>query len=144
MNKESHLLVKPSAKSGVYHSITPKSAKWNHLYFEARTMTLGENWEHDTKENELVIVLLGGNFKVKSDKGEWETVNGRKDVFSGVAHTLYLPRHTKFTLEATSDHLDIGYGWCESPVDFPAKFVIPEDTPVVIFGGDNATINCQT
>jgi 5-deoxy-glucuronate isomerase len=68
-----------------------------------------------------------------------ETINGRKDVFSGVAHTLYLPRHTKFTLEATSDNLDLGYGWCKSPVDFPAKFVTPEDTPVVIFGGDNAT-----
>ena len=139
MNNESHLLVKPNANDGIYHSISPKSANWNHLSFEARTMKMGETWEHITEENELVIVLLGGNFKVASDKGEWETVNGRKDVFSGVAHTLYLPRRTKFTLEATSDLLDIGYGWSESPVDFPAKFVTPEDTPVVIFGGDNAT-----
>jgi 5-deoxy-glucuronate isomerase len=139
MNNESHLLVKPISNSGVYHSISPTSANWKHLNFEARTMTLEESWEHNTEENELVIVLLGGNFKVTSDKGAWETVNGRKDVFSGVAHTLYLPRHTKFTLEATSDHLDIGYGWCTSPVDFPAKFVTPENTPVVIFGGDNAT-----
>ena len=60
-------------------------------------------------------------------------------MFSGVAHTLYLPRHTKFTLEATSEILDIAYGWCPSDADFPAKFVTPEDTPVVIFGGDNAT-----
>jgi 5-deoxy-glucuronate isomerase len=139
MNNESHLLVKPISNSGVYHSISPTSANWKHLNFEARTMTLEESWEHNTEENELVIVLLGGNFKVTSDKGTWETINGRKDVFSGVAHTLYLPRHTKFTLEATSDHLDIGYGWCASPVDFPAKFVTPENTPVVIFGGDNAT-----
>jgi 5-deoxy-glucuronate isomerase len=139
MNNESHLLVKPISNSGVYHSISPTSANWKHLNFEARTMTLEESWEHNTEENVLVIVLLGGNFKVTSDKGTWETINGRKDVFSGVAHTLYLPRHTKFTLEATSDHLDIGYGWCASPVDFPAKFVTPENTPVVIFGGDNAT-----
>mgnify|MGYP001954966565 CR=1 FL=1 len=68
-------------------------------------MVLNESWEWDTQENELVIVLLSGNFKVESDKGNWETKNGRKDVFSGVAHTLYLPSGTKFTLTATSDAL---------------------------------------
>jgi len=139
MQKKSELLIKPNSKSKVYHKITPESANWNHLYFEARTMTLGEHWGNDTQNNEMVIVLLGGNFKVTSDKGHWETINGRKDVFSGVAHTLYLPRHTKFNLEATSNDLDIAYGWCESDADFPAKLITPEDTPVVIFGGDNAT-----
>lgn len=102
-------------------------------------MTKGETWQHDTQENEMVIVLLSGNFKVESDKGNWETKNGRKDVFSGVAHTLYLSRNSKFTLTALSDTLDIGYGWCKVDEDFPPKFVTPEDTPVVIFGGDNAT-----
>lgn len=102
-------------------------------------MFKGETWEHDTQGNEMVIVLLGGNFKVESDQGNWETKNGRKDVFSGVAHTLYLSRNSKFTLTALSDTLDIGYGWCKVDEDFPARFVTPEDTPVVIFGGDNAT-----
>ena len=139
MSTESYLLQKPNKESKVYQSITPESANWNHLSFEAREMSLGDVWEHNTEENELVIVLLSGNFKVDSTKGSWETINGRTNVFNGVAHTLYLPRYTKFTLEATSENLDIAYGWCKSPVDFPAKFVTPEDTPVVIFGGDNAT-----
>ena len=102
-------------------------------------MSKGETWEHDTQGNEMVIVLLSGNFKVESNQGNWETKNGRKDVFNGVAHTLYLSRNSKFTLTALSDSLDIGYGWCKVEEDFPAKFVTPEDTPVVIFGGDNAT-----
>ena len=135
----SHVLIKPNSDSKVYQKITPESANWESLYFEAREMSLGDTWSHNTEENEIVIVLLSGNYKVESDKGTWKTINGRKDVFSGVAHTLYLPRHTKFTLEATSQKLDIAYGWCFSDEDFPAKFVTPEDTPVVIFGGDNAT-----
>lgn len=139
MKKESPLLIKPNRASSVYHSISPKSANWNYLYFEAREMDLGDIWKHNTGENEMAIVLLGGNYKVKSNKGDWETINGRKDVFSGVAHTLYLSRNTQFTLEAVSERLDIAYGWCESDMDFPAKFVTPENTPVVIFGGDNAT-----
>ncbi|MCF7568797.1 5-deoxy-glucuronate isomerase [Sabulilitoribacter arenilitoris] len=139
MNSKSHLLQKPNTNSKVYHRITPETAQWKYLSFEAREMELGELWKHNTGENEMVIVLLGGNFKVSSNQGEWETVNGRKDVFSGVAHTLYLPRNSQFSLEATSTTLDIAYGWCKSQEDFPAKFVTPEDTQVVIFGGDNAT-----
>lgn len=139
MKHESPLLIKPKEGKGVYHSITPESANWNSLHFEAREMDLQEIWHYNTENNEMVVVLLGGNYKVESNRGTWETINGRKDVFSGVAHTLYLPRHTEFTLVATSDKLDIAYGWCKSDEDFPAKFVTPEETPVVIFGGDNAT-----
>lgn len=139
MSTESHLLQKPNETSKIYHQVTPESAQWEYLSFEAREMELNETWEHDTKDNEMVIVLLSGNFKVSSNHGDWETVNGRKDVFSGVAHTLYLPRNSKFELTATSEVLDIAYGWCKSDEDFPAKFVTPEETPVVIFGGDNAT-----
>ncbi len=139
MSTKSHLLQKPDAASKIYHSVTPESAQWEYLSFEAREMELNETWEHDTEENEMVIVLLGGNFEVSSNHGNWKTVNGRKDVFSGVAHTLYLPRNSQFKLKATSSVLDIAYGWCKSEEDFPAKFVTPEETPVVIFGGDNAT-----
>lgn len=139
MSTESYLLQKPNATSKIYHRVTPKSAQWEYLSFEAREMELNETWEHDTKDNEMVIVLLSGNFRVSSNHGDWETINGRKDVFSGVAHTLYLPRNSQFKLTATSKNLDIAYGWCKSDEDFPAKFVRPEETPVVIFGGDNAT-----
>lgn len=139
MGMKSPLLVKPKTESGIYHKITPESANWKYLNFEAREMILNETWQWETQDNELVIVLLSGNFKVESNKGSWETLNGRKDVFSGVAHTLYLPRNTKFTLTAISSVLDIAYGWCKSDGDFKAKFVTPEETPVVIFGGDNAT-----
>lgn len=138
MHTTSPLLLKPK-KASIYHKVTPESAPWEHLYFEAREMKMGDIWESDTLENEMVIVLLSGNFKVNSNRGNWETINGRNDVFSGIAHTLYLPRNTQFTLTATSAVLDIAYGWCRADEDFPAKFVTPAETPVVIFGGDNAT-----
>ena len=56
MKKESHLLVKPkpATNSGIYHSISPKSANWKYLYFAARTMVLGERWEHNTEENAVL------------------------------------------------------------------------------------------
>ena len=135
------VVVKPNSNStfGVYQRITTENAGWKWLNFEARLMKRGHQWTHQTGTNEMVIVLLGGDFQVSSNRGSWKTINGRKDVFSGIAHTLYLPPNTQFTLTATSNTLDIGYGWCLAEGSFEPKFVKPEDTPVVIFGGDNAT-----
>jgi len=139
MNERSNLLIKPHKDQGTYHRVTPESAQWNYLSFGAREMAKGEQWEHSTGDHEMVIVLLGGNYRVEGNQGSWETKNGRKDVFSGVAHTLYLPRNSNFSLTATSEILDIAYGWCKADEDHPAQFVRPEQTPTVIFGGDNAT-----
>ena len=133
------LLLRSKIKTGVYQQITSEKASWNWLNFEARFMKKGEKWTFETEQYEIAIVLLGGNFKVESNKGTWETKNGRKNVFSGVAHTLYLPRETVFTLTAQSENLDIAYGWCLAERTFDPKFILPENTPTVIFGGDNAT-----
>lgn len=112
IDKKYPLLAKPSAEFGVYQNITKEEAGWQYLNFQARLMKKNETWKGETGDNEYAIILLSGNYSVKSDKGNWETVNGRKDVFSGIAHTLYLPRHTSFELSAESELLDIAYGWC--------------------------------
>jgi len=133
-----NLIVK-SKKQKIYQSISAENAGWNWLNFEARLMGPSETWTCDTGGNEMVIVLLSGNYKVESNKGNWETKNGRKNVFQGVAHTLYLPRETQFTLISTSEALDIAYCWCSADHDFEPQLITPEETPTVIFGGDNAT-----
>ena len=133
------LLAKPISESGIYQSITKEEADWQFLNFQARLMKRGEVWKGDTGENEYGIILLSGNYSVKSNRGNWKTTNGRKDVFSGIAHTLYLPRHTTFELLAESDMLDIAYGWCETNQDFDPVFKTPQEADVEIRGGDNAT-----
>ncbi|MEL6718023.1 MAG: 5-deoxy-glucuronate isomerase, partial [Bacteroidota bacterium] len=125
-------------KTGIYQQISKEDGEWEFLNFQARYMKQGESWIHNTGEHEYAIVLLSGNFSVDSDKGSWRTVNGRKDVFSGIAHTLYLPRHTEFTLTAESELLDIAIGWCETDEDHPAYFKKPEECAIEIRGGDNA------
>jgi 5-deoxy-glucuronate isomerase len=133
------LLVKPLGNEGVYQRVLKEEAGWEYLSFEARILKRGDSWEGFTGENEYGIILLGGDYSVKSDKGNWKTVNGRSDVFSGIAHALYLPRHTSFTLRAESELVDIAYGWCETDQDHPACFKNPEEAAIEIRGGDNAT-----
>lgn len=133
------LVSHPSKYAGVYQRVSSEDAGWTHLNFEARLMKKGDTWQGDTGENEYGIILLSGNYSVTTDKGSWQTVNGRKDVFSGIAHTLYLPRHTIFSLTADSDVLDIAAGWCLANNDFPARFKTPAEAAIEIRGGDNAT-----
>jgi 5-deoxy-glucuronate isomerase len=133
------LLCKPEGETGIYQRVMREEAGWQHLNFEARKMRKGETWKGNSGENEYGIILLGGNYSVKTDKGNWQTIDGRKDVFSGIAHTLYLPRHTSFELTADSEWLDIACGWCETDEDHPARFKRPEESAIEIRGGDNAT-----
>jgi 5-deoxy-glucuronate isomerase len=98
-DKKYHLLAKSSTGSGIYQSVLREDTGWQFLNFQARLMVRGEQWSGNTGENEYAIILLGGNYSVKTDKGNWETVNGRKDVFSGIAHSLYLPRNTEFDID---------------------------------------------
>jgi 5-deoxy-glucuronate isomerase len=139
MSEKYTLVSHPIKGFGVYQKVHAADAGWKHLGFEARLMRKGETWEGNTGENEFGIILLSGNYSVVSDKGSWQTVNGRKNVFAGIAHTLYLPRHTRFTVTADSEVLDIATGWCLATADFPAKFKKPEDAAIEIRGGDNAT-----
>lgn len=139
VSKKYPLVREGSSGFGVYQQVLAKEAGWEHLNMEARLLRKGETWQAETGEYEYAIILLSGNFSVESDKGSWATTNGRSSVFKGIAHTLYLPRHSAFTLTATSEVLDIAYGWVLASRDFPARFKGPEEAAIEIRGGDNAT-----
>ena len=67
-----------SGNGKIYQSIHAEEVPWNLLNFEARLMEENEVWEGFTGDNEYGIILLGGNYEVSSDKGNWKTVHGRK------------------------------------------------------------------
>ncbi len=138
-DKKFPLLIKPISDNGVYQRILKEDAGWEYLNFEARLMKKDDKWAGNTNHNEYAFILLGGNFSIKSDKGTWKTINGRKNVFSGIAHSLYLPRNTSFEFKAESEVLDLAYGWCETDRDYPARFKKPDEVAIEIRGGDNAT-----
>ncbi|MFB2118375.1 5-deoxy-glucuronate isomerase [Parapedobacter sp. 2B3] len=138
-DQQCRLLAKPGNATAVYQHISREDGGWQYLNFAARMMRKGERWKGETGDNEYAVILLGGNYRVDTDKGSWQTTNGRKDVFSGMAHSLYLPRHTSFELVAESEELDIAYGWCETDRDFVPVFKRPEEVQIEVRGGDNAT-----
>ncbi len=144
MNRDQkcHLLEKPSSDKGVYQYVTSNDAGWEHLNFLAKTMISGEKWVGETGNNEYLFVLLGGNFSAETSLGTWKTTNGRKDVFSGLPHALYLPKNTQFEITPVGNSLDMACSWCAAEDDYPAHFITPADVMnmgIEYRGGDNAS-----
>ena len=126
-DKKCSLIARQIPDDCIYQRITNLEAGWELLNFEARILKRDEQWVHNTGRHEMLIVLMGGNFSVQSDSGSWKTVNGRRDVFSGFPHGLYLPPNTTFTLTADSEILDIACSWVVSDQHYSAQFITPDD-----------------
>src|SRR5262245_1582024 len=99
----SNLLVHPQiggSETGTVVHVTPDSAGWTHLSFEVRRLNKGMTWTHSTGDNEYGLVILGGVCSVQSSRGSWHEIGQRANVFDGMPYSLFLPRHTDFTLTA--------------------------------------------
>ena len=139
MRRDSRYPLLLKAEPGeVYQQLTAKEAEWSYLNFIARTLENGDSWSFDTQDNECAVVLLGGVCSIHSSKGKWRQIGRRPNVFSGMPYALYLPRHTDFTITAEGE-LDFACGWCPADQDLEPHLVQPQDVPIEIRGGGNAT-----
>ncbi|MBP1583687.1 MAG: 5-deoxy-glucuronate isomerase [Victivallales bacterium] len=99
----------------------------------------GTSWEANTGEYEAALVILGGKFAIRGDGFNFAEVGGRKSVFDGKPHTVYLPRRTACTVTALTD---VDFALNESPAsrDTARPTVItPEMTHGMTIGRDNFT-----
>jgi 5-deoxy-glucuronate isomerase len=108
------------------------------LAFKALRVPAGSSMEEQTGDRELAIVLLGGTCSVRSSAGAFHSFGARRDVFSGLPYTLYLPINTSFTLTAECDS-DLAFCYSRAEEQHPAALVTPADVRVEIRGGGNAT-----
>ncbi len=136
-----NLLIQPAAypdDPGLLLSITPESAGWTYISFQARRLNAGESWRFDTAENELALVNLSGRYAVASDKGAWSGIGGRRSPFEDAAHALYLPRHTTFTVTAEKSGA-FAATWCPTDEDHEPFLITPDQVRRGLRGGDNVT-----
>jgi 5-deoxy-glucuronate isomerase len=136
-----NLLVRPISDPGDPSRIlrvTPELAGWEFIHFEVRRLTAGAQWTFATGEHELALVNLTGVYSVASNRGSWAGIGGRKDVFSGAAHVLYLPRRTEFTVTAEQGGA-FAMGWVPTDQDHEPWLIRPEEVQRTVRGGDNVS-----
>ena len=127
------------AQSTLLNSVTPQQAGWELLHLEVHRFAEGDVWDRTTDEGELGLVVLGGVCRIESNRGSWQQVGQRPHVFAGLAHALYLPRHSELRLTPLTPEVEVAACWVPSDQDHPAQLVTPEQAQIEIRGGHNAT-----
>lgn len=136
-----NILVHPQAYAhdpDLLLEITPETAGWDYISFQARQLAQGQSWSFQSGANELALINLTGRYTVKSNRGEWTGIGGRSSVFTGAAHALYLPRQTDFTITA-EEAGEYAVTWVPTDEDHAPWLIKPADVPISIRGGDNAS-----
>jgi 5-deoxy-glucuronate isomerase len=136
----SNLIVRPgnSPDPDVVVEVAPDQAGWDYIHFQLRHLAAQRSWAFATGDDELAIVLLSGSMRFESDRGRWQQIGERKNVFSGLPYALYLPRHTSFSVTAITA-CEFGVAWAPTDQDHDPRLVTPRDIEIEIRGGDNVT-----
>ncbi len=133
------LLIHLQPKAGYNNVFENGSYDMKLTRFGILQLAAGTNWSSDTGENEVALVLLGGKCEVRGRDFCFSQVGGRRNVFDGKPHTVYLPRHTAYEVLALTD-LDIAVNESPATRDTAKPTVItPEMTRTITIGRDNFT-----
>ncbi|MBT9585861.1 5-deoxy-glucuronate isomerase [bacterium] len=123
---------------GIFAQVTAAQAGWDFLNMAALRLARGQGYHAEVGEHENVTVILGGRCRITVGSLSYE-LGRRPDVFSGMPYAIYLPRRSRFAIEALSDSLEIASCWVPTHRDYPLQVVGPPDCAVEIRGGGNAS-----
>jgi 5-deoxy-glucuronate isomerase len=95
------------------------------------TLEAGESYKTKTYDKEVVLVILSGKANLKVDDVKYENLGERKDVFSGRATAVYIPRESFYeVIEAQGEKLEIAVLSAVAEKKFKPFVVKPEDVVV--------------
>jgi 5-deoxy-glucuronate isomerase len=79
---------------------TPDTNPCKLLDFGFLRLNAGESYSGDSKDRELLAVILGGMASFQVGEKRFDKVGGRPNVFNGKPHSVYIPANTEFIIQA--------------------------------------------
>ena len=121
-----NLLVKAHPEGRDIVRVTPRSAGWRYVGFSAHRLAMGESMTIDRPDEELCIVLLGGNITLGQRDGDrWSGIGGRRDVFDDAApYAAYFPAGRGIDVVAHTPSI-VGVASAPGPGNAPARLIEP-------------------
>ena len=117
-------------RPGVFAKVAADQAGWDYLNMVALRLEKGKTFGITIADYEYVAVVLTGQCAIRTNKGNFNTLGYRKDVFGGLPYALYMPRQTEFEIEALTETLEIVSCWSPTDKDHPIKLITPQDIKV--------------
>lgn len=134
------LKLRPQAKNGRIHHVTPQSAGWTHVGFDLFKLAAGESASALTGEREVCLVFVSGKGRVDAGGGDLGELGGRMSPFEGPPHAAYIPAGSGWSVTATTS-LELAV--CSAPGggDFRARVMAPTTHKQMVRGkGSNARL----
>ena len=136
----STLMVKPSTGSGEVVCVTQERAGWQTISLRMIRLKKGGTHIISQPDEELALVMLGGQADIRAGGQHWEQLGQRANVFAGMPHTLYLPAGTaKVEITGSTETCEVAVCGARADRKFPAAVIDPSAVEVEIRGGGNAT-----
>jgi 5-deoxy-glucuronate isomerase len=135
----SKLLVHPrKSANGLVHRVTPESAGWTYVGFEARDLKKGARFSGKTGKMEALIVVLSGKARVTTGEFDSGVVGERASVFEGLPWSVYLPAHASYAIEAATD-CELAICLAPGTGKLPPRVIGPDEVETLTRGaGSNA------
>lgn len=133
----SKLIVTPhseASEEGTLLRITPESAGWTYVGFEAVKLAEGQSLVRDTGSSEVCLVLLSGLADVSTSNEEWHAIGRRMSVFDEIPpYSVYVPNDDRYEVRALTP-LELAI--CSAPGrgGHKARLISPEKVGVEIRG----------
>jgi 5-deoxy-glucuronate isomerase len=128
----------PSAQGGLINSVDPARAGWEYLHMQTRRLAKGERWSFAPGRYEMALVVFSGTLRAESNRGAWEQIGKRDNVFAGLPEALYLPIESTLAVTSLADS-EFAVAWAPAEREHPARLIAQSDVTVELRGGDNAT-----
>lgn len=98
-----NLLYKNNLKSGLNCVIEEGSQELDYLSLDILKLNKAEKFTQETKNNEVVLVILGGECSIAAENEKYENIGERQNVFDGKATAVYVPCKSEYIIEAVTE-----------------------------------------
>ncbi len=139
------LLSRPkNSKDSCYQKITPQSANWDFVGFEAHELKEDEELNWEDKSNECCLVVLSGIANISVEEIEFNNIGERMSVFDDInPHAVYVPNNKKIKVTALTQ-LELAIAIAPGFNNFPARHIKPSEMSSEVRGeGSNQRFICN-
>mgnify|MGYP000421504526 CR=1 FL=1 len=115
---------------------TPSTNPCKLLDFGFLKLAAGETYTSESKDREILAVLLGGKATFDIDGKRFEKVGGRPNVFNGKPHSMYIPANSQLSITADTA-VEIALPGAPSDLMIEPYMIAPSQIANGIWGAAN-------